>query len=385
MKFRIEPKIQVSGKGGFIIKALLVLEDGFHLSGESFTGSGEATGEIVFNTSMTGYQEIITDPSYCGQILAMTYPLIGNYGVTDLDNESNSPQIEALLVHEYHDYYSNWRAQSSLKQFLMQYQILGVHGIDTRALTRHIRSAGAMMSILSTNTDSLDQLLFKVQSLPKFAGRDLVKDVSCKQAYSYGTNERYHVVAIDFGIKKSILDMLTAVGCRVTVVPASTKALEIMQYQPDGIFLSNGPGDPGAVPYAVTEVTKLVGKIPIFGICFGHQIIGQALGLKTYKLKFGHRGGNHPVKDLSTDHVEVSVQNHGFCLELPSPSRLRTNHLLAGLEITHINLNDNTVEGLLHSQLKCFSVQHHPEASPGPHDARYLFQRFAELMDKEKE
>ncbi len=338
----------------------------------------------MFNTSMTGYQEILTDPSYCGQILSMTYPLIGNYGVTDFDNESNTPHIEALLVHEYNNYYSNWRAEASLKQFLTHHHILGVDGIDTRALTRHIRSAGAMMSILSTNTDSLDKLLDKVQRVPKLVGSDLVKDVTCKQVYGYGTSGDHHVVAIDFGIKKSILAMLTAVGCRVTVVPANTKASEIMKLDPDGIFLSNGPGDPGAVPYAVAEVKKLMGRFPMFGICFGHQILGQAFGLKTYKLKFGHRGGNHPVKNIPTDHVEISVQNHGFCVELPSEPISKTNPLLAGLEITHINLNDNTLEGLVHRQQKCFSVQHHPEASPGPHDSRYLFQQFAELMQKNK-
>ncbi len=364
-----------------IIKAILVLEDGFTLIGRTFAGSGEIKGEVVFNTSMTGYQEIITDPSYKGQIVTMTYPLIGNYGINIHDNESKKPQVEAFIVREYCDYPHNWQSEGTLKEYLEQHNIIGIEGIDTRALTRHIRQDGAMKGIISTIDDDIDSLIDKVNNYPGLIGKDMVKHVSCQEAYQWNLEGKYHVVAIDYGIKNSILKMLAENDCRVTVVPATTLAEEILNKNPDGVFLSNGPGDPVGVPYAVKEVKKILGKRPIFGICFGQQILGQALGLSTYKLKFGHRGGNHPVKNLASNHVEISTQNHGFCVKLPDKSeREKMVGYLKDLEVTHINLNDNTLEGFKHPQLKCFSIQYHPEAAPGPHDSRYLFKEFNELM-----
>ncbi|MFW5982096.1 MAG: glutamine-hydrolyzing carbamoyl-phosphate synthase small subunit, partial [Halanaerobiaceae bacterium] len=345
------------------MKAVLTLEDGFTLTGKTFAGSGEITGEVVFNTSMTGYQEIITDPSYKGQIVTMTYPLIGNYGINIHDNESKEPQVEAFIVREYCDYPHNWQSEESLKSYLEKHNIIGIEGIDTRALTRHIREAGAMKGIISTIDEDIESLKEKVNNYTGLIGVDMVKEVSCKQEYSWNDSGKYQIVAIDYGIKHNILRLLEKNNCKVTVVPADTSAEEILNKNPDGIFLSNGPGDPAAVPYAVEEVKKLLGKKPIFGICFGQQILGQALGLKTYKLKFGHRGGNHPVKNLKTNHVEISTQNHGFCVELPEKEeKEKMGGYIKDLEITHINLNDNTLEGFKHPELRCFSLQYHPEA-----------------------
>ena len=367
---------------GIKIKAVVVLEDGTTFEGETFAGSGEIGGEVVFNTSMMGYQEIITDPSYKGQIVTMTYPLIGNYGVNPEDEESIEPQVEGFIVKEYSEYPHNWRSKETLKSYLERYDILGIEGIDTRALTRHIRRAGAMKGIISTENFDVDQLTKKAQNHPGLVGRDMVQHVTCKEEYEWNQEGKYEVVAMDFGIKTSILRLLEEVDCKITVVPANTSAETILEKDPDGVFLSNGPGDPAGVPYASDEVQKLLGEKPIFGICFGQQILGQALGLSTFKLKFGHRGGNHPVKNYDREHVEITTQNHGFCVELPDQEeREQIGGHVKDLEITHINLNDETLEGIRHQGLKCFSVQYHPESAPGPHDSRYLFERFTRLME----
>ena len=389
-------------------KGVIVLEDGTMYQGESFGFSGEKTGEIVFNTGMAGYQEVLTDPSYKGQIVVMTYPLIGNTGINTRDQESGCPQVSGFIVKENSELPSNWRSENSLSSYLMQYGIIGIEGVDTRAITKHIRLQGAMKAIISTQTDDIPSLLAKVKAAPGIVGQDLVKEVTCREAYIYrddpaGEKElswleylpdcshknadqeavknelkitkRYFVVAMDFGIKQNILRQLRAVGCEVKVMPAHYSAEEILSLEPHGVFLSNGPGDPAAVNYAIETVKKLIGRAPIFGICLGHQILGLALGGKTYKLKFGHRGCNHPVKDLSTGRVEITSQNHGFCVDINSlPSH--------DITITHLNLNDQTVEGMQHNSFPLFSVQYHPEASPGPHDSHYLFKRFYEMMKK---
>ena len=374
--------------------AMLVLEDGRSFEGVSFGCHGEATGELVFNTSMTGYQEILTDPSYKGQIVTMTYPLIGNYGVNHEDMESSVPHVEAFVVKEYSHFFSNWRGQGELGSFLRDHHVIGIQGIDTRSLTKHIRTAGAMRAIVSTQDLDKPRLLDKVRAAPGLVGRDLVREVTCVRSYRWtpdtendswvGRGEMsmpspdiFNVVALDFGIKQSILKMLRAHGCAVTVVPASSSTNEILSHNPDGVFLSNGPGDPEAVPYAIETVRGLVGRKPIFGICLGHQILGLALGGRTFKLKFGHRGGNHPVRETRTGRISITAQNHGFCVD---PDSL-DNHLT---EITHINLNDQTVEGMAHRELPIHSVQYHPEASPGPHDARYLFSGFVNAMERGK-
>jgi len=370
------------------MKAILALEDGFILEGHTFAGSGEVSGEIVFNTSMCGYEEILTDPSYKGQIVTMTYPLIGNYGVNEEDYESIHPWVEGFIVREYSEFPNNWRSKGSLKDFLNRYNILGLEGIDTRTLTKHIREAGAMKGIISTEDLNPQNLVEKAKVSPGLVGRDLVKEVTCKKKYiwkeeSSKENLRkpiYHIVAIDFGIKYNILRLLSREGCYVTVVPAFTKAEDILKLNPDGILLSNGPGDPAGVPYAVKEVQKLLGKKPILGICFGHQILGRAFGLETYKLKFGHRGANHPVKELKTGKVEITAQNHGFCVKLDNKLQI-TSYKLQGLIPTHINLNDHTLEGMENKELSVFSVQYHPESSPGPHDSRYLFRKFIKMME----
>ena len=389
-------------------KGIIVLEDGTIYQGKSFGFSGEKTGEIVFNTGMTGYQEVLTDPSYKGQIVVMTYPLIGNYGINTKDQESGGPQVSGFIVKENSEMPSNWRSENSLSSYLMQHRIIGIEGVDTRAITRHIRLQGAMKAIISTETDDISFLLARVRAATGLVGRDLVKEVTCRKAYIYrdepigekelswleyfsdcshqntdqeaGQNElqiqqRYSVVAMDFGIKQNILRQLEAVGCEVKVVPADYSAEEILSLKPHGVFLSNGPGDPAAVKYAIETVKKLIGRVPMFGICLGHQILGLALGGKTYKLKFGHRGCNHPVKDLSTGRVEITSQNHGFCVDLDS---LKSQDIT----ITHLNLNDQTMEGMRHNSRPLFSVQYHPEASPGFYDSHYLFKRFHEMMEK---
>lgn len=358
--------------------AYLALEDGRIFKGKSFGAQGEKSGEIVFNTSITGYQEILTDPSYKGQIVTMTYPLIGNYGINPEDIESESPKVEGFVVKEWSRLFSNWRAKERLDEYLKKHNILGIEGIDTRALTRHIRIAGAMKAVLSTIDNDHDSLIKKARSSPSLIGKDLVKEVTCLKPYLWKDKElyeeyRFNVVVMDFGVKYNILRKLNALGCKIYVVPADTSASEILTYKPDGLVLSNGPGDPTGVPYAIETVRSLLDKLPIFGICLGHQLLGLALHGKTYKLKFGHRGGNQPVKNLCTGKVEITAQNHGFSVDINSldPDEV---------ELTHINLNDQTVEGIRHKKLPVFSVQYHPEASPGPHDAGYLFKEFVSLM-----
>ncbi|MBI4778390.1 glutamine-hydrolyzing carbamoyl-phosphate synthase small subunit [Candidatus Desantisbacteria bacterium] len=367
------------------MKAMIALEDGRIFEGFAFGAEGEAYGEIVFNTSMTGYQEILTDPSYKGQIVTMTYPLIGNYGINDEDSESEQPQAAGFVVKEYSRIYSNWRAKKSLGEYLEEHDIIAIEGVDTRALTKHIRTCGAMRSIISTVDLDKESLIAKAKASPGLIGRDLVKEVTCEKIRNSRfeiRDSRFNVVAMDFGIKYNILKMLADAGCNVTVVPASTDASSILALNPDGVFLSNGPGDPEGVPYAVETVKNLIHRspitnhrLPIFGICLGHQILGLAFGGKTYKLKFGHRGGNQPVKDLSCGKIDITSQNHGFCVDINSLNQ-------GEVEITHINANDQTIEGMQHKSLPIFSVQYHPEASPGPHDAGYLFDRFVEMMRK---
>ena len=357
-------------------KAILALEDGRIFEGMAFGVPGEHCGEVVFNTGMTGYQEVLTDPSYEGQIVVMTYPLIGNYGINDEDSESRSIWLEGFVVKELCRKPSNWRSEKDLESFLKDHNIMGIEGIDTRALTRHIREAGAMRAVISTVDHDTSSLVAKAKASPDLIGRDLVKGVTCKKPYVVNGSDGPHVIVLDFGVKYSILDQLHDVGCRITVVPADTTVSEIMRLHPDGVLLSNGPGDPAAVTYAIDTIRELidVGTIPIFGICLGHQLLGLALGGDTYKLKFGHHGGNHPVKDLTTEKIDITVQNHGFCVDIDSLDR-------DTIEITHMNLNDSTLEGMRHRELPLFSVQFHPEAGPGPHDARYLFDRFVELME----
>jgi len=357
------------------MQALLVLEDGRVFRGRSFGASGEAYGEVVFNTSMTGYQEILTDPSYKGQIVAMTYPLIGNYGINKEDVESRKIFLEGFVVKECSEIASNWRSQKTLDEYLKENNILGIEGIDTRALTLHIREAGAMKAILSTQDLDEKSLLQKVKESPGLLGRDLVKEVTCQKKYQWSKIKRakYKVIVLDCGVKYNILRELANHECIVTVVPAHTSAEEILNFKPDGILLSNGPGDPAAVTCVIKTTRELIGKIPIFGICLGQQMLGLALGGKTYKLKFGHHGANQPVKDLKTGRVSITSQNHGFCVDIDSLNK-------KDIEITHINLNDQTLEGMQHKRLPVFSVQFHPEAGPGPLDARYLFGRFIEMM-----
>jgi len=359
------------------MKALIVLEDGTIFPGNTFAGKGEVFGEVVFNTSMTGYQEVLTDPSYKGQIVTMTYPLIGNYGINPEDVESERIQVEGFVVREYEPMPSNWRSQKTLSDYLNENGIIGIEGVDTRALTRHIRLAGAMRGVISTEDTDPKSLVEKVKASPGLIGRDLVKEVTCRKAYQWPTKSetRFHVVALDCGIKYNIARSLTKKGCTVTIVPAHTPVDEIRAMNPDGIFLSNGPGDPEPVMYAVDTIRSLMRDYPTFGICLGHQLLGLAFGGKTFKLKFGHHGSNHPVKNLLTGKVEISAQNHGFCVDMDSIQD-------PDLELTHINLNDQTVEGMRHRTLPVFSVQYHPEASPGPHDADYLFDQFMALMEE---
>ncbi len=379
------------------MKALLALADGTYFEGEHFGATGETLGEIVFNTSMTGYQEVLTDPSYKAQIVTMTYPLIGNYGCNPADVESIGPQVAGFVVREYSAYHSNWRATWSLDSYLAEHNIIGIQGIDTRALTRRLRVHGVMNGCLSTEDLTPESLIQKARAWRGLIGWDLVQRVTCPNGYAWteraaalqetaetaetGGEKRearpkYRVIALDFGVKYNILRQLTEHGCEVQVVPARTDAAQILAAEPDGVFLSNGPGDPMPVDYAIDTIRNLIGKKPIFGICLGHQLLGLALGAKTYKLKFGHRGANQPVKHLLTDNVEITSQNHGFCVDIDS--------LPASVDVTHINLNDDTLEGIQHREHPVFSVQYHPEASPGPHDARYLFSRFTEMMDTEK-
>jgi carbamoyl-phosphate synthase small subunit len=370
-------------------KAVLALADGLVFEGHSFGAEGEASGEVVFNTSMTGYQEILTDPSYKGQIVTMTYTQIGNYGVNDEDVESAKPYAEGFIVKEYIDFPSNWRARKSLHEYLKQSGIVGIQGIDTRALTRHLRDFGAQPGVITTNVMKPESVVARAKALPNMSGLDLVKEVTCDKAYTWDEGDwdlktgyrgkassRYLVVAYDYGIKRNILRLLTSAGCDVTVVPATMPAEEVLAMNPDGVLLSNGPGDPEPVTYAIENIKKILGKKPVFGICLGQQLFGLALGGKTYKLKFGHHGGNQPIMDLSTRKVEIAAENHGFAVDMET--------VKDQVVMTHVNLNDNTCEGFHHKTLPAFSVQYHPEASPGPHDSRYLFQRFIDMMEKER-
>jgi len=358
--------------------AVLLLEDGSLFRGRSFGAEGEASGEVVFNTSMSGYQEIISDPSYRGQLVTMTYPLIGNYGVNAEDAESDRLWLSGLIVKEYSDFPSNWRSEEALDHLLKREGIVAIDQIDTRALTRKIREKGAMQAIVSTETEDLDLLLEKVRQVPPLKGQDLVSQVTCAKAYQWesggGMPTRFRVVVYDFGVKRNILRMLRALDCEVTVVPAATPAAELLAMEPDGVLLSNGPGDPEALPYAIANAKALLGKVPLFGICLGHQILSLALGGKSFKMKFGHHGGNQPVMDLATKKVQITAQNHGFAVDFSAIEN--------EVEITHINLNDQTVEGMRHRRLPVSSVQYHPEAAPGPHDARFFFQNFVDSFSK---
>lgn len=365
--------------------AILVLEDGSVFPGYAFAGTGEVCGEVVFNTGMTGYQEVITDPSYKGQIVTMTYPLVGNYGINPEDMESDGIYLEGFIVKEYHSRPSNWQSRQTLQAFLEAHGKLGVEGLDTRALTRRLRLAGAMKGIMSTETTDIGRLIEKVRAYPGLVGRDLVKEVACKTPYHWKDGARqeitagiqaesFRVVVIDCGVKYNILRHLEARGCQVIVLPATATGKDILAWRPDGVLFSNGPGDPAALPYLVEAAAFVLGKVPVFGICLGHQILGQAAGGKTEKLKFGHHGINQPVRQEQTGRIEITSQNHGFIVIPDSVARRR--------EATHENLNDRTSEGLSYPELMAFSVQYHPEAAPGPHDAAYLFDRFVAMMGK---
>jgi carbamoyl-phosphate synthase small subunit len=358
--------------------ALLVLEDGRAFRGRAWGAAGEVCGEMVFNTSMSGYQEVLTDPSYAGQIVCMTYPLIGNYGVTEKDSESSRPWVEGFVVREASRMASSWRAEETLDAYLKRWNIVAIEHIDTRALVRHIRDKGAMRACLSTIDTDEASLLEKTLGSPKMENRELASVVTCQQAYEIPATgvERFHVACYDFGVKLNSLRQLSKAGCRVTVVPASTSAADVLEMKPDGIFLSNGPGDPASMTAVMEEIRRVAESgVPTFGICFGHQLLGRAFGGTTYKLPFGHRGGNQPVKDLLDGSVEITAHNHGFAV--------RAESLPPEVEVTHLNLNDNCVEGMRHKTLPVFSVQYHPEAAPGPHDAEHHFNRFIELMERD--
>ena len=387
-------------------KALLALEDGRVFEGTAFGADAAHTGEICFNTSMSGYQEVLTDPSYRGQIVTMTYPMIGNYGVNPLDTESSQPHVRGFVIEELCEVPSNWRSTQSLDSYLKEWNIPGIQGIDTRALTKHLRTRGAMRAVITTTAACAEEAVKMAANSPPMEGSDYVKEVTTKAPYLWDPEDKesgdwdipspsqnrepgvdgivrhplpatkHHIVAYDFGIKRNILRRLRQHGFRVDVVPATTSAKDVLAKNPDGVFLSNGPGDPAALDYIHKEVKQLIGVKPIFAICLGHQILGHAYGGKTFKLKFGHRGGNQPVKDLRNGRVSITSQNHGFAID---PSSLPSN-----VEVTHINLNDGTVEGMRHREAPVLSVQYHPEAAPGPHDAKYFFAEFARMIETGK-
>ncbi|MCB1097894.1 MAG: glutamine-hydrolyzing carbamoyl-phosphate synthase small subunit [Verrucomicrobiae bacterium] len=388
------------------MNCILALEDGRYFEGESFGASGTCSGEACFNTSMTGYQEVLTDPSYRGQIVAMTYPLIGNYGINALDNESSGPHVRGFVVEEACDVPRNWRSEQSLDSYLKQWNIPGIQGIDTRALTKHLRERGAMRALLTTDPISPAEAVRRAAESPPMEGMDYVKEVTTEHGYRWDPDSsdsaawvqrngethrdvpvgddafdplppaRHHLVAYDFGIKHNILRRLRQSGFTVDVVNSNTSAADVLARKPDGVFLSNGPGDPAALDYIHKEIRELVTRVPMFAICLGHQILGHAFGGKTFKLKFGHRGGNQPVKDLRTGAVAITSQNHGFAVDADS--------LPSTVEVTHVNLNDDTVEGLRHRDYPVFSVQYHPEAAPGPNDASYFFKEFATVIESTK-
>jgi carbamoyl-phosphate synthase small subunit len=378
--------------------ATLALEDGRIFRGEGYGHPGECQGEVVFNTSLTGYQEIATDPSYAGQIVVLTNPQIGNYGTNQADNEASKPYIEGLIVREFSAVSSNWRSEQVTDEYMERFHVPVLAEIDTRALVRHLRNNGVMRGVISTQSTDVDALVAKARAIRKMDGTDLAKVVSTKAIYHFDENDpRYqagnpllpstlvqeakgrklHVVAYDFGIKQNILRMLARENCRVTVVPAETSAEDVLALKADGVFLSNGPGDPEPVDYAVKAIRGMMGRVPVFGICLGHQLCGLALGGKTYKLKFGHHGGNHPVRNNVTGKVEITAHNHNFAVD---PDSVNANEV----ELTHVDLNDNTLEGLRHKTLPLFSVQYHPEAAPGPHDSHYLFRDFRQMMEEWK-
>ena len=378
------------------MQAILALEDGRIFRGHGYGSPGECQGEVVFNTSLTGYQEIATDPSYAGQIVVLTNPQIGNYGTCQADNESAKPYIEGLIVREFSPISSNWRSEQVTDEYMERYSVPVLAEIDTRALVRHLRTHGVMRGVISTDVSDPEALVAKARAIRKMDGTDLARVVSTKSIFTFDEDDsrnqsgdpllaqnagweatKLHVVAYDFGMKLNILRMLTREGCRVTVVPAETSAEDVMGLKPDGVFLSNGPGDPEPVDYAVRAIQNMMGRVPVFGICLGHQLCGLALGGKTYKLKFGHHGGNHPVRNNATGKVEITAHNHNFAVD---PDSINANEV----ELTHVDLNDQTLEGLRHKTLPLFSVQYHPEAAPGPHDSHYLFHDFRKMMEEWK-
>ena len=373
------------------MQAILALEDGRIFRGKGYGAKAECYGEVVFNTSLTGYQEVFTDPSYAGQIVCLTYPHIGNVGANHDDEESGKPYIEGLVVREFSALASNWRSTESAQQYLERHGVPVIWDLDTRALVRHLREVGALRGIVATDGTRAEKLVAEARAIPTMAGLELASRVTCEKKYDWARGSidlaapilekpsgreggaHYRVVAYDFGIKQNILRLLADHGCKVVVVPAQTSAEDVLALKPNGVFLSNGPGDPEPIGYAIQNIRQLLGRVPIFGICLGHQLCGLALGGRTFKLKFGHHGSNHPVKNLLTEKVEITAQNHGFCVD---PDSLPSSDV----QITHVNLNDHTNEGMRHRSLPLFSVQYHPEASPGPHDARYLFDDFMALM-----